>query len=436
MEQRMPSALGSPRAVLAAAERADPRGHAIHVALALLWAFVQSITNAGEGIAWGMLLGINILRVPKVWWCWAPAWRDPLWWVMVAWFAWTSLTSAWGPDLGASTPSAIPDRWLFTPLMLWPVMGRPWLVLGAMAAGGVVHACVALVLSWKGNGWGTYGEVRGLSALNMAQWQFLSAFVLCVAGARWLGGVGRAAAIVVAVPAALGVWILAVRTVMAAAIAGCAVAFLRPLPRWRLRTWAIVFMGIVLGGAMVLRSPAWQRAADSFRQATELREVHQNSAAAEAASGGRLTLVEAAWDIGCEHPVIGGGAGWFEARLPQWALRQMAIERRDSELFTGLLQGVLNNAHSTILQAWVDGGIPAAALLAPLLFGLAWRLGVQSRSSPLAGAALALYSIVLMNVPFGIATTKAPGALIATCLAISWLSAGSCTRPRILQPKP
>ncbi|MFM8732883.1 MAG: hypothetical protein ACKOGJ_10310, partial [Phycisphaerales bacterium] len=66
MEQRMPSALGSPRAVLAAAERADPRGHAIHVALALLWAFVQSITNAGEGIAWGMLLGITILRVPKV----------------------------------------------------------------------------------------------------------------------------------------------------------------------------------------------------------------------------------------------------------------------------------------------------------------------------------------------------------------------------------
>ncbi|MFM8731154.1 MAG: hypothetical protein ACKOGJ_01320, partial [Phycisphaerales bacterium] len=136
------------------------------------------------------------------------------------------------------------------------------------------------------------------------------------------------------------------------------------------------------------------------------------------------------------NPLRHGGAGWFEARLPQWALRQMAMERRDSELFTGLLQGVLNNAHSTILQAWVDGGIPAAALLATLLFGLAWRLWVQSRSSPLAGAALALYSIVLMNVPFGIATTKAPGALIATCLAISWLSAGSCTRPRILQPKP
>jgi hypothetical protein len=428
--------LGSPRAVLDAAERADPRGHAIHVALAVLWAFLQSITNAGEGIAWGMLLAIAILRVPKVWWCWLPALRDPLWWVMAGWFAWTSLTTLWGPDLGASTPSRVPDRWLFTPFMLWPVMGRPWLVLGAMAAGGAAHACVALVLSWKGSGWGTYGEVRGLSGLNMTQWQFLSSFVLCLAGVRWMGGAGRAAAILAAVPAAMGVWILAVRTVMAAAVAGCSVALLRPFPRLRLRTWAIVSVGIMLGVAMVPRSPAWQRASDALRQAVELRQMDMESAAAEAASGGRLTLIEAAWDIGREHPILGGGAGWFEARLPQWALKQMARERRDSDLFAGLLQGSLNNAHSTLLQAWVDGGIPSAALLATLLFGLAWRLWTQARTSALAGTALALYAIVLMNVPFGIATTKAPGALIATCLAISWLRSGSVARPRVLQPKP
>lgn len=436
MRHGIPSALESPRAALSAAERSDPRGHAIHMALAMLWAFLQSITNAGEGISWAMLLVITVLRVPRIWWCWAPALRDPVWWVMVGWFAWTSLTSVWGPDLGASTPSALPDRWLFTPLMLWPVMGRPHLVLGAIAAGGAGHACVALVLSWKGGGWGTYSEVRGLSALNMTQWQFLSAFVLCVAGSRWMIGAGRAAAILAAVPSALGVWILGVRTVMAAAVVGCAVVFLRPVPRLRLRTWAFGFVVVALGGVMILRSPAWQRARDSFRHATELRELELGPAAAEAASGGRLTLIEAAWDIGCEHPVIGGGAGWFEARLPQWALQQTARQRRDSELFTDLLRGSLSNAHSALLHAWVDGGVPSAALLAALLFGLAWRLWVQSRSSSLAGAALALYSTVMMNVPFGIATTKAPGALIATCLAISWLRTGSRARPRILQAKP
>ena len=428
-----------PRAVLDAAERADPRGHAIHVALAVLWAFVQSITNAGEGIAWGMLLAIAILRVPKVWWCWVPALRDPLWWVMVAWFAWTSLTTLWGPDLGASTPSRVPDRWLLTPFMLWPVMGRPWLVLGAMAAGGAAHACVALVLSWKGGGWGTYGEVRGLSALTMTQWQFLSAFVLSVAGARWMAGAARAAAILAAVPAALGVWILAVRTVMAAAIAGAAVAFLRPFPRARRARWglALACVATVFAGAwLVARSPAWQRVEESIEQASELRAEGRRDAAIATASGARLTLIRAALDIGREHPILGGGAGWFAARLPQWAFVQVAREGRESELFAGLVQGSIKDAHSTLLQAWVDGGIPSAALLATLLFGLAWRLWTQSRTSALAGTALALYAIVLMNVPFGIATTKAPGALIATCLAISWLRSGSVARPRVLQPEP
>lgn len=435
----MPSALGSPRAVLAAAERADPRGHAIHVALALLWAFVQSITNAGEGIAWGMLLAITLLRVPKVWWCWVPALRDPLWWVMVAWFAWTSLTTLWGPDLGTSTPSRVPDRWLFTPFMLWPVMGRPWLVLGAMAAGGAAHACVALVLSWKGSGWGTYGEVRGLSALTMTQWQFLSAFVLCVAGARWMGGAGRVAAILAAVPAALGVWILAVRTVMAAAIAGAAVAFLRPFPRARGARWALALacVATVFAGAwLVAHSPAWQRVEKSLEQASELRAEGRHDAAIGTASSARLTLIRAALDIGREHPILGGGAGWFAARLPQWSLVVIARDPREAQYFDAWPTGVLQHCHSTLLQAWVDGGIPSATLLATLLLGLAWRLWTQSRTSALAGTALALYAIVLMNVPFGIATTKAPGALIATCLAISWLRTGSRARPRILQTNP
>lgn len=439
MGHRSSSSLGSPCAVLDAAERADPRGHAIHVALAVLWAFVQSITNAGEGIAWGMLLAIAILRVPKVWWCWVPALRDPLWWVMVAWFAWTFLTTLWGPDLGASTPSRVPDRWLLTPFMLWPVMGRPWLVLGAMAAGGAAHACVALVLSWKGSGWGTYGEVRGLSALTMTQWQFLSAFVLCVAGARWMGGAGRAVAILAAVPAALGVWILAVRTVMAAAVVGVSVAFLRPFPRVRRARWglALACVATVFAGAwLVAHSPAWQRVEESLEQASELRAEGRRDAAIGTASSARLTLIRAALDIGREHPVLGGGAGWFAARLPQWSLVVIARDPREAQYFDAWPTGLLQHCHSTLLQAWVDGGIPSAALLATLLFGLAWRLWTQSRTSALGGTALALYAIVLMNVPFGIATTKAPGALIATCLAISWLRSGSVPRPRVLQPKP
>ena len=439
MGPRIQSALGSPRAVLDAAERADPLGHAIHLALAMLWAFLQSITNAGEGIAWGVLLAFAILRVPKIWWCWSCAMRDALWWVMVGWFAWTSLTSAWGPDLGASTPSPIPDRWLFTPLMLWPVMGRAWLVLGAMAVGGTVHACVTLVLSWKGGGWGTYGDVRGLSALMMTQWQFVSAFVLCVAGIRWLTGIGRLVAFAAMVPCAISVWILAVRTVLAAAVAGVVAVLMRPSPRVRGAGWAVVGAGVValvVGAWLVVRSPAWARVQDGLEQARELRAEGRTDAAVGAASGARLMLIRAACDIGLEHPVLGGGAGWFAARLPQWTLAEIARDPRERQYFDAWPAGQLNNAHSALLHAWVDGGIPSAVLLATLLFGLARRLWSQSCTAPIAAVALALYAVVLVNVPFGIPTTKAPGALIATCLAISWLGAGSVPRARILQPKP
>ncbi|MFM8818106.1 MAG: O-antigen ligase family protein, partial [Phycisphaerales bacterium] len=203
--------------------------------------------------------------------------------------------------------------------------------------------------------------------------------------------------------------------------------------------WALLLVGVAavaVVAVVVARSPAWERVEEGLEQAAELRAEGRGDAAIGAASGARLTLVRAAWGIGVEHPVLGGGAGWFAARLPQWSLVEIARDPRERQYFDAWPAGELQHCHSTLLQAWVDGGIPAAALLATLLLGLAWRLWVQSRSSPLAGAALALYSIVLMNVPFGIATTKAPGALIATCLAISWLSAGSCTRPRILQPKP
>jgi hypothetical protein len=439
MGRRIPSSLGSPHAVLGAAERADPRGHAIHALLAMLWAFLQSVTNAGEGIAWGVLLAFTILRAPRIWRCWCCAMRDSLWWTMVGWFSWTSLTSAWGPDLGALTPSAIPDRWLLTPLMLWPVMHRPWMLLGAMAAGGAVNASVALVLSWKGGGGEISEGVRALSAIGTAQWQFASAAVLCTAGIRWLPAAGRPAAIVAVVPCLLGVWILAVRTMLAAAVIGCAAVCVRPIPGSRGARWALLVAGVVTVPAVLLaisRSPAWVRMASTWSQAEGLRVRGSDDAALGVASGGRLTLIHAALDIGLEHPVLGGGAGWFAARLPQWALVQAAREPHEEAYFAYFQGGELLNAHSAILQAWVDGGLPSAALLGTLLVGLAWRLWTQSRASPIAAVALALYSIVLVNVPFGIPTTKAPGALIATCLAISWLGGASVPRARILQPKP
>lgn len=141
-------------------------------------------------------------------------------------------------------------------------------------------------------------------------------------------------------------------------------------------------------------------------------------------SSARLTLAHAAIDIGFRHPVLGGGRGAFMAGLPQWALSKVAEDPRLREPFDPMMKGTLTDAHNALLQAWVDGGIPAAALLCAMLVGLAVRLWRQSGTSALATAALALYVVVLVNVPGGIITSKSPGALLAVSLSISWLGLG------------
>ncbi|MGA1392398.1 MAG: hypothetical protein ACO38W_04495, partial [Phycisphaerales bacterium] len=71
------------RNLLDRAERDDPRGHALHIAAAMAWCFLQAIANTPEAIAWGALAAISLLRLPRIWRCFAPALRDPVWLLFV-----------------------------------------------------------------------------------------------------------------------------------------------------------------------------------------------------------------------------------------------------------------------------------------------------------------------------------------------------------------
>ena len=134
----------------------------------------------------------------------------------------------------------------------------------------------------------------------------------------------------------------------------------------------------------------------------------------------RATLARAAFDIALEHPWIGGGRGWFTAQLPRWALAQMAEDPRRTVPLDGYLQGALTDAHNLYLQWWVDGGIPGAVLVSFPVLALGWRLWRQSSADAVAAAAMAIYVAILVGTVTGIVTAKAPGAIIAVCLAVSW----------------
>ncbi|MBU3684461.1 MAG: O-antigen ligase family protein [Phycisphaerales bacterium] len=392
----------------------------------MAWGFLQSITNAGEAIAWGALLAFAIARLPKIWWCYRSVWRDPLWWTVVAWALWWALAATWGPDIPGRSRVPVPERWLLTPLILWPVMGRPWLVLGAMALGGAVQSAVIVVLSWDGSGWQYKLAARGLSALSQSQWQTATALVLSAWAVRFGSWHVRVAAIVMLASATLGVLILAVRTMAAGVLAGIVVALSRAVPSRRAAVARLLVLSCAAfgGGALLAWSPAGATLRAAFIRAADAARDGSVTEAAMRLSSSRLTLAHAAIDIGVQHPILGGGRGAFTTGLPQWALSKVAADPRLRKPFGPMMEGTLTDAHNAVLQAWVDGGIPAAALLCAMLVGLAVRLWRQSRISAVSATALALYTVVLVNVPGGIITAKSPGALIAVCLSISWLRLG------------
>jgi O-antigen ligase len=417
----------SQRCALEAAERADPFGHAVHVCLAMAWGFLQSVTNAGEAISWGALLAISIARLPRIRSCYRAIWRDPLWWTAVAWAAWWALAGLWGPAAPGRARLVLPERWMLTPLMLWPVMGRPWLVLGAMALGGGVQSASVAVVSWDGSGWLAKQDAPGLSALSQSQWQTVTALVLAACGVRFGPWPIRIPAILVAACSGLAVLVLAVRTMAVAALAGTALGLSRAVRDRRtaiLRLAAASACAAVVGAALLAWSPAGEALRASLASAARAAEGGAYVEAAGRASSFRLILARAAIDLGLEHPFLGGGRGSFRAELPGWAERQIAKDPSVAPFFEKILVGTISDAHNALLHAWAEGGIPAAALLAAMLLGLAARLWRQSRTSASACTALALYSIVLVNVPGGIITAKSPGALIAVCLAVSWLGLG------------
>ena len=422
--------------VLEATERADPRGHAMHVIAAVAWAALQSVTNAGEGIAWGILVAVAAVRVPRIWRCYRLPVHDPVWLAFAAWTAWMCVGMLWAPRFEPGAGTAF-SRWVLTPLALWPVMARPWLVLGAVWAGAMVQVAATLVLSWNGHGWNTYEGMESFSGFGQLQWQLHCAAVLSAVGVRWTAWPGHVAAALSLAAGILGVALTAGRTAGLSLLAGLWIASVRPSgpARFRRMRWAVVAAFVAGGAWLATMSPMAGRIQDSLGRADRLRELGLHQEAERAASSERLTLARAAVDIALEHPLRGGGHGWFQVALPSWALRQVARDPESAEAYASLLRGALGNAHNAFLHAWADGGIPGLGFLAAGTIGLAWRLWRQSRTSRLAGAALALYATIIVGIPLSIVTAKAPGAIIGLCLAATW-SAASAAQGRVGQGDP
>jgi len=413
---------------LECAERVDPAGHAMHVAAAVAWGFAQSVSNAAEGITWGVLLVVSVLRIPKVWRCFAPVVRDPLWLSLLGWSLWMCASMAWSAAPPSGLKPWFPDRWVLTPLLLWPAMGRPWVVLGAIGAGALVQVASALCMSWTGVGLSSHEKMESISGFGQLQWQLHCAAVIAASGIRCLPLAGRAFAAIGFAASMLAVVFAGRRLTFLSSLTGSLIAWTRPSARRR--GVLLVLSGAALLVMLALATPIGTRVLAVGRVAARSADREQPYVALSHLSGGRLPLAHAAVAIGLRSPIAGNGKGSFQAMLPGWAEAQQSEHPERAEALESLRTGILNDAHNALLSAFSEGGAIATALLGTALLGLGVRLWRQSAASPTAGAALAVYSSILLGMLCYPITAKAPGAIIAVCLAVSWSMASVRPRPR------
>jgi O-antigen ligase len=299
-------------------------------------------------------------------------------------------------------------------------------VLVAMGAGAFVQVLGSLVLSWSGSGWMRNAGVSGFSGFGQLQWQLHCAVAICAAAFRWLPSRGRAASIPALVASLFVVERAGRRLGLLAALVALAVVLFRPWPRLRASAWLIILAVALATTGAAFWSGAGARITTAWNNAGRQLAKDDAYAAACVLTGRRLPLAHAAWDAGLERPLIGHGRASYRLYLKDWAARQQAATTLSSRksVLQPLTTGVLNDAHNAYLNAFAEGGIPAALFLGTALVGIGVRLWRQSRTAALAGVALALYSAVLLGSLCQPVTTKAPGAITAVCLAISGITRG------------
>jgi len=393
----------------------------MHLAAASSWGFAQSISNAAEGITWGILLIVCVLRTPKTWRCWAVPLRDPLWIGLAAWSTWIAISALWAPTAQDALRDHFPDRWVLTPLMLWPVMGRAWLLLAAVGAGAFVQAGIAIALSWGPSGMARYMSVRSASAFGQLQWQLHCAVALGAAGLRWLPMPARLASAAGFSAALVVVSRAATRLTALSSVAAIAVIALRPPARSARGRWIrfaviIGLVGLIAGAAYL---PVGVRIRKNALTALRASSDGEVTRLVDSMTGHRSTLAAAAIDIGSAHPWIGNGRGSFRVLLPEWVRRRQEARPQDATVLAPLADGTVNDAHNAFLQSFVDAGIGSAVLLAWLFLGILLRLWRASRVDAVAAAALAVFAAVLLGSLSHPIAAKAPGAILAVCLAVS-----------------
>ena len=366
------------RAAFDAVERADPIWSFVHLCAAMAWCFLVPVGRAPESVAFGVLAFVAAIRLPSTWRLYPALLRSPAFLLLAALAALHAASAAWAtnPDVA---PGTIVQRSILVPFMVWPMMHRLGLLMGALVAGGCVQSAATLLRSWNGEGFDRYGLskplIGHLTTAAMVVSTCASVAVATIAGRR--GAWSTAAAGVAFALCLVALMVLDVRTSLAAVLPGGVAAVACAMPprgtagRWR-RPVALT-AGLALAVAVTV--VASNRTAN-WRAAFMGRDVPKNAGVdpAFAAAGTRMAAWRGSLEMWREHPVLGVGCNSWEY---EWKPRIAADpDRYGVPAERSRLASMLPGAHNSFLQELSERGAVGLALLLAALAAITaatWR---------------------------------------------------------------
>jgi O-antigen ligase len=398
--------------------------HDVHTLLAATYLFLLPLATTPKDVAAGALLAWALLRLPRIWRCYAALVRDRLVWLLAAWAAWRGLSLLWSPDPGAGWDEIQAFRVLATPLVLWPILDRgPWLV-GALLAGVFAQNLVQL-----GQGLEIFGLEAAVNDRLPGLVHPIHTGAFCVAAMCWHlgallrgpGAPGRrwwplSAASATGLAAATGGLVFSgsrgpwISAALAVPLGLAVTAVRRPWARRR----ALALAGLALVGAV----GAWFAAEDLVTNRVQQAVTEMRAAAAgdyETEVGFRLTSWSSAWAVFLDRPFTGAGAGGYSSAR--------------AALSGGAAPTSALHAHSLYLHELATTGAPGALLLLAVIVGtlrraiglrpdhpyadgtlfalIGWLVGAQFDCYQLAGNMFGLFAfMVALTLPRGEPTAR------------------------------
>ncbi|MDP6601658.1 MAG: O-antigen ligase family protein [Phycisphaerales bacterium] len=411
-----------PSQLVSDAREQDPRGDRLHVGFAALFMFCLPIDTAPASISWGMLAGLLALRLllhGAVRRSLSPLLRSWTCWAIALWAAWTILTIAWSTDPVTGWDHAGALRMILLPALLFPVLTRWRILLGALLAGVALQGLMQvgeLVLAFSSGASLTRPsglmDHPGLSAMFMGTAAVIWLSILVTSQRiRWYLLVGLVLAVFgVVVAQGRGIWIgclLAVLVVIWQSIASKRVPARRLIA---ILICAAVFAG---GAGLLVGKSARMRLSDIPASITGFFNGNANT-------GGeyRLTWWRGALDASVEGPaVFVFGRGLGSTTTVDFAVKGSRIPSRTS------------HPHNVLVQSLYEGGLIGLVLFLFLLWRIAWGDGGRREVV----SSIAIPALVVLWVGAGMfeGLQNSGGQLAVLMLAASFSVALGLVNPRL-----